>query len=279
VSLGTCAFGPLYLCASMIDDADLDTRLAAAVAGGYQGIGLRPGHVTRAVAAGAGVGQIAAKLDDAGLELVEIGFLNDWWQPDDRATKSRVHEDALHRLKDSLGGRHMVVLGGPLDQPLEVATERFAGVGGRAAAHGLTVALEYPAWTATSSAAIAWDLVRTADRPNAGIVVDTWHQFRGTGSLSDLAAIPPDRIVAVQLSDGPMAPIGTELEDTFRNRRVPGSGEFDLVGLFRLMLERGIRAPLGVEVLSDELRSGTPRTAAVSAAHATRALLARVATR
>ena len=36
--------GDLYLCASTIDRASFQERLDAAFAGGYAGIGLRPGH-------------------------------------------------------------------------------------------------------------------------------------------------------------------------------------------------------------------------------------------
>lgn len=37
----------LYLCASTIDGASFQQRLEAASAGGYVGIGLRPGHYKR----------------------------------------------------------------------------------------------------------------------------------------------------------------------------------------------------------------------------------------
>ncbi|MGY1722255.1 sugar phosphate isomerase/epimerase family protein [Blastococcus sp. SYSU DS0533] len=276
----TAAFAPLYLCASTIDDADLDTRIAAAVAAGYAGIGLRPGHLARALAGGGTVADVRAKLADAGLELVEIGFLAEWWHGDDvRAARTLEHERALHRLKDEVGGRHVMVIGGPLEQPLDVVAERFAGVCDRAAEHGLVVGLEFLPWTDTDSAVRAWDVVRTAGRPNAGIVLDTWHHVRGSRTLTDLDAVPPERVVAVQLSDGPLAPVGTELEDTFRRRQLPGHGEFDLTTLLRRVLELGVRAPLGVEVLSDELRARSPQVAAAAAADATRALLERVGTR
>lgn len=266
-------FSPLYLCASTINDADLDTRIDAAVAGGYDGIGLRPGHLAQAAADGFTAADVRHRLSDAGLELVEIGFLADWWLTGEEAAKSRAHEEELYRLKDALGGRHMMVIGGPLDEPVEIVGQRLAGVCDRAARAGLTVALEFLPWTDTSTITTAWSIVEAAERPNVGIVMDTWHQFRGGGTLAEIDAVPADRIVAVQLSDGPVAPVGSELDDTFHRRMLPGQGEFDLVGVLAGLYRRGIDVPLGVEVLSDELRALPPRVAARTAARATRALL------
>ena len=48
---------------------------------------------------------IRASMADCGLELVEIGFLSDWWETGERAERSRAREDSLYRLKDELGGR------------------------------------------------------------------------------------------------------------------------------------------------------------------------------
>jgi sugar phosphate isomerase/epimerase len=267
-------FGSLYLCASTIDDADLDTRLEAAVHGGYAGIGLRPGHVRKAVAAGTSIPAIRAKLADHDLELVEIGFLADWWETGERAEPSRAHEESLYRLRDALGGRHMMLIGGPLDRPLDEVAERFALVCDRASDHELRVALESLPWTDTDSVARAWSIVERSGRANGGVVMDTWHHIRGSGVDDDLDRVPPDRFVTIQLSDGPRARIAGELDDTFRRRLLPGDGEFDLRTLLGRLAALGVTAPVGVEVLSDELRALDAREVASRAADATRALLA-----
>lgn len=264
--------GDLYLCGSTIDAADLDTRLEAAALGGYAGIGLRPSHLDRALDSGLSVADVRARIADRGLELVEIGFLSDWWE-DDAAT-SRNHEESLYRLRDDLGGRHMMVIGGPLVRPLDEIAERFAGVCDRAAVHGLTVAFESLPWTDTDSVLQAWRIVERAGRPNAGVVFDTWHHVRGSGTDDGLALVPADRFVTIQLSDGPRARIVSEFDDTFRRRLLPGSGEFDLVALLGRLADLGVTAPIGVEVLSDELRALDPRDVASQAADATRAVLA-----
>ena len=107
----------MYLCASTIDGASFQQRLEAASAAGYAGIGLRPSHYQAARAEGRSETDLRRLLEDHGLELTEIGFLAGWWESGDLAARSRAHEDQLYRLKGSLGGRHMMLIGGPLRSP------------------------------------------------------------------------------------------------------------------------------------------------------------------
>ena len=135
----------MYLCASTIDGASFQQRLEAASAGGYVGIGLRPGHYKAARAEGRSETDLRRMLEDHGLELTEIGFLAGWWESGDLAARSRAHEDQLYRLKESLGGRHMMLIGGPLREPIGTIAERFAAVCDRALDHGLMVGSGVPA--------------------------------------------------------------------------------------------------------------------------------------
>lgn len=267
----------VFLCASTIDAASLPERITAAARAGYDGIGLRPGHLARAHAEGATTAEIRSELAMNGLEVFEVGFLSDWWLPDGENTKSLAHEASLHSLKEAVGGRHMMVIGGPLDQGIDVVADRFAGVCRRAAKHGLRVALEFLPWTDTRTVEDAWRIVEAAGEPNGGVVVDTWHFFRGGSTFAQLERVPADRIPVIQLSDGPFRATGTELEDTFHLRRLPGDGEFDLRGLMATLTAMGVSAPVGMEVLSDELRSLDTETVARRTRDAFRAFLADVA--
>jgi len=264
----------LYLCASTVDGASFQQRLEAASAGGYAGIGLRPSHYKAAMAAGWTEPDLRRMLEERGLEVVEIGFLADWWETGELAARSRAHEEQLYRLKESLGGRHMMLIGGPLRQPIGVVAERFATVCDRALDHGLLVGLEFLPWTDTADADRAWQIAKAAGRPNGGVVLDTWHHFRGAADNDLIRAIPADRVVAIQFSDGERERTGTDLEDTFKRRRLPGEGDFDLRSFLSTVAEMGVTAPVGVEVLSDELRKLGPQEIARRAADASRQVLA-----
>lgn len=149
----------------------------------------------------------------------------------------------------------MMAISGPLGLGDDIVAERFAGLCRRASEHGLKVALEFLPWTDVNTIEKAWKLIEASGEPNAALALDTWHFFRGGSTPEMLEAVPADRIAVIQLSDGPLSKMDDELEATFRFRRLPGEGDFDLERLFRLLIEKGVTAPIGVEVLSEDLRT------------------------
>jgi sugar phosphate isomerase/epimerase len=244
-----------YLCASMVDGAGFEERLNAASTAGFSGIGLRPTHYKAARAAGLSDADMRAKLDDHGLELIEIGFVADWWETGEKAARSQAYEQTLYQLKEKLGARHLVLISGPITDPVDTLAERFAAVCDRAAEHDLRVGLEFLPWTDMHTLAAAWRIAELSGRDNGGLVYDTWHINRGGTTEAMIRAVPPGRVVAVQISDGSRTSVESELDDTFKRRRLPGDGEFDLAAFIELLESLGVDAPVGVEVLNDELRA------------------------
>jgi sugar phosphate isomerase/epimerase len=268
--------GELYLSASTIDKVGFIERLDAAAGGDYQGIGLRPTHYKAAQADGFSDADMRAMLADRGLEVTEIGFVANWW---DGPESSLAHEQALYRLKDALGGRHLMMIGGPMKDPVDLIAERFAGVCDRAAEHGLRVALEFLPWTDMDDAGKAWQIAELSGRANGGVALDVWHHNRHGADDDLVRAIPAERIVTIQISDGEATPTGTDLEDTFNRRLLPGEGDFDVVALMTLLDSMGVAAPVGIEVLSEDMRSRTAAEVARLGADATRKVLAAAASR
>jgi sugar phosphate isomerase/epimerase len=108
----------------------------------------------------------------------------------------------------------------------------------------------------------AWRVVEAAGRQNSGVAIDLFSFFRAGCSLDSLRAIPPQRILAVQLSDGEREtamPLGEEL---YRRRLCPGEGVFDLVGTVRALDAMGADPVYEVEVFSDAQRGRPVREAA-----------------
>jgi sugar phosphate isomerase/epimerase len=178
----------------------------------------------------------------------------------------------MYELADALGGRYMMAIA-EIEGDLDDVAERFAALCDRAGEHGLNVAIEFLPWTTIPDAGVAWDIVRLADRDNGGLLVDSWHHFRGAANDDLIRAVPPERILSVQFDDADAEVVGTLLEDTLHRRRLPGEGSFDLEGFIRLMDDHGVHCPLSVEVLSDELRRGSAHDAATRSAAATRRVL------
>ena len=76
----------------------------------------------------------------------------------------------------------------------------------------------------------------------------------------------------IQLDDAD-PPQGDAADDTSHRRRLPGQGEFDLVGLIRLLDGLGVDAPLSVEILNDDFSALEPKEAARQALAATMSVL------
>src|SRR5262249_5675376 len=159
--------------------------------------------------------------------------------------------------------------------PADGAAEAFAALCDRAAERGLLVHIEF--WPGSAlDLATAASVVASANRPNGGLLVDTWHLVRTRGGTELLRGIPGDRIMAVQ--GGGLPPVGEPEADyptaAPTPRLPPGEGALDRPGLVRLLDARGALAPIGVEVCSERLAAEPPETVARRAGDAVRALLA-----
>lgn len=266
--------GDLILSSQTINARSFAERVAVAAASGCAGIGLRWRDYEAARAEGASDADLRAVLADHGVEVGEYEVLRDWAYDDERAERGREAEERVWRMADALGGRHVITIAERLPGPLEQMAERLAGLASRAAAHGITVAVEFLPWTEIPDATTAWEIVRLSNAPNAGVLVDSWHLYRGTGDEGEVRAVPPDRIVALHIDDGDAVQVGTPLEDTLHRRRVPGEGTFPLVDYVRMLDEMGVRVPFGVEVISDELQALPAAEAARRTVGGTRRVLA-----
>lgn len=258
-----------------------EERVRAAADAGFAAMGLYIGEYERLRAQGARDADLRGFLDQYAMRVVEIEALRGWSATgDERAAYLRT-ERAVFAMNDALGPAHHVQVIGPYTGTLDDAAEAFAGLCDRAAEHGLAAAIEFlPEMSNIPDAATAMRIVTRAGRPNGGICLDCWHHFRGANDDDMLRSIPAERVFAVQFDDGPRQRVDPDYyTDCTRHRRVPGEGDFDLVGFLRLVGEMGVRLPLSVEVMSAGLQ---PRPAAETArrlADATRAVMAAAATR
>ena len=138
-------------------------------------------------------------------------------------------EHELFAVAEGVGARSLNavdVFGGTWS--LDEAAAAFAGLCDRAADHGLLVHLEFLPWSRIPDLATAWQVVRAADRPNGGIMLDAWHYFRSEPDGALLRSIPGASILGVQLCDAPAVAEPDPLHATLHERLLPGDGELAL---------------------------------------------------
>ena len=276
----------LVLCAGTIPDAGFRERVDAAAAAGFSAISLWGRDYKRGQAEGLSDADMCALLDDNGLAVAELDGVGQWWpgaagmappvEGDEADSFFAFTEQDMYAIADAVGARSInaVEVYAQTDVPLEAAAEEFAALCDRAAEHGLLVHIEYLPWSAIPNPRAAWEILRLADRPNGGLLVDSWHHFRSGSDDAGLREIPGDRIVAVQLNDAPAQAEDDPVDECLHRRLVPGEGAIDLVKLVKLLDESAVRAPIGIEVMSDEIFALPADEAARRVGDATRAVLA-----
>lgn len=113
----------------------------------------------------------------------------------------------------------------------ERAAADFAALCRLAAPMSLTVGLEFLPWTPTSDLAAAVEIVRRADQPNGGIVIDTLHFCRSTSTVDQLRLLPAELFPFIQLCDAPRETPRTEeglIHAARAARNFPGEAGLDL---------------------------------------------------
>lgn len=260
------SLGPddLVLCSgSLSRQVTFADRLSAARAGGFAGISLWGRDYELARSQGWSDADLRSMLDDSGLSVAELDPAW-WWTPGatdvlipprfDTEQVFGFGETELFGIADALGARSLNavdVFSGSWS--LDEAAAAFAGLCDRAAEHGLLVHLEFLPWSRIADLATAWQVVGAADRANGGLALDAWHYFRGGPDPVVLEDIPGDKVLCIQLDDGPAQPEDDLLTATLHQRLAPGEGELDLRGLVAGLRRIGSQAPWGVEVFSDAL--------------------------
>lgn len=250
------------LCAGSLPRASFRQLVESAAAAGFDAVSLWSRTHRRATTReGLDEVEMRALLEGHGLAVSEFESIDTWLPSEVRplAGNPPLPVEEFLRIGEALRARTLVAIqSAPVELPFEGVVAHFADLCDRARERGLDVALEAPPFTAIADLDRARRLVEAADRPNAGLVVDSWHHRRSRVSDVALEDLPADRVLCVQLADGPAIPESDLLEETIWRRLPVGAGDFELAGLLRRLDEMGVRCPVGVEVFDESGEHGDP---------------------
>lgn len=194
-------------------------------------------------------------LDDNGIVHTEIEFLLDWFTTGEERRRSDETRRMMLETAEALGSHHIKVgdLSGARPAMAELA-EAFAGVCRDAAEYGTSVGYEMMPVAVIDTPAKAVELAEMAGEPNGGVVIDLFHVVRGNIPFSDVAAIPANRLLGIELNDGPTEAKFDFVIEATDHRLLCGEGDWDVKGFIKTMLEAGYPGPWGVEILSQTHR-------------------------
>lgn len=137
------------------------------------------------------------------------------------------------------------------DPDLNRGVDQIGLLAEMAAAAGMETTLEFAPGLCVSDLSTALGVVREVGRPDLRLLIDTMHLVRSGSGADDIAALDPDLIGYVQLSDAPLvASLPNYLEESCFQRMVPGSGELPLLDILEALprhLVIGLEVPLRAE--------------------------------
>ena len=233
---------------------DFKDRVEAAARAGFRGVGIWHAdleHVQQKYS----LPEMRRILDDNCIRHVELEFLLDWFLEGERKKQSDIRKRKLLEAAETLQAHHVKV--GDFFQetcPMNRLVESFAFLCKEASEHGTKIGFELMPFAMIRTLAESLAMVQGADASNGGITFDMWHIAKLGLSYDDVARVPRQYVISVELNDGTFQAPWSLHEDTINHRRLCGDGEFDVKGFIRCLQEVGYDGPWGIEVLSEELR-------------------------
>jgi 4-hydroxyphenylpyruvate dioxygenase len=140
---------------------------------------------------------------------------------------------------------------------IDRAAADFRELGDLAAKHGMRVGFEALAWGAhVNDYRDAWEIVRRANHPSIGVILDSFHALAPAFPVSAIASIPADKIFLVQLADAPK--LGLDVLSWSRHFRCfPGQGDLPVAKFMEAVQATGYSGAWSLEIFNDQFRAGS----------------------
>jgi 4-hydroxyphenylpyruvate dioxygenase len=140
---------------------------------------------------------------------------------------------------------------------IDRAAADFRELGDLAARYNIKVGYEALAWGAhVNDYRNAWEIVRRADHPNIGVILDSFHTLAPGFPVGPIASIPADKIFLVQLADAPK--LGLDVLSWSRHFRCfPGQGDLPVAAFMEAVQAAGYPGPWSLEIFNDQFRAGS----------------------
>jgi sugar phosphate isomerase/epimerase len=248
---------------------DFKDRVEAAAKAGFKGIGIKEVDLAH-ILERRSLKEMKQILDDNGILHFELEFLTDWFVDGDRKKQSDKTKQMLLTAAEALGARHIKV--GDFDMqttPMPRLIDAFAALCAEAANYGTRILFELIVDAMIRTLPETLQMVEGAGAKNGGIMIDLWHVVKLGIPYEDVARIPKQYLLGIELNDGTLHCPWDLHTDTVHHRKLCGEGEFDVKGFVACMQKAGYSGPWGIEVLSDDLRKKSLEAAATKAFNTT----------
>ena len=235
---------------------EFKARIEAVARAGFKGVGLWHADLEHVMQTRS-LKEMKKILDDNGIKHVEIEFLGDWFLEGEKRRESDKRKKLLFDAAVELGGRHVKV-GDFVNTkvPMPQMIDEFGKLCREAQKIGTKIGFEIMPFCEINTLEKARALCAGAAAKNGGIIFDLWHIVKLKIPYADVWKFPKEYFLGVEINDGYLKPPTTDLaEETTQYRKLCGHGEFDVKGFTSMMAGSHYQGPVGIEVLSKDIRS------------------------
>lgn len=221
--------------------------------------------------------QFRAVCSDAGLQIANlIGFFE--WAADEPERRKAGFEEARRNFAQAQELGCPFVAAPPFgmtavaDADLLAFAERYAALVDLAAEFGVIPLLEY--WghsQALGRLGEALLVLAECDRPQARLLADTFHTYKGSGTLSGFRLLGPRSLGLLHINDYPATPSRPEIRDAARV--YPGDGIAPLQEVLSDLCAAGWHGVLSLELFNEGYWQSDPATVARTGMEKLRAML------
>ena len=210
---------------------------------------------------------VARMVEGLGLKVLTFQPFRDFeGMPEPQRSRTFARAERKFDLMGELGCDQLFVCSNVSPDSLagiDRAAADFHELGERAGKRGIRVGYEALGWGRhVNDYRDAWEIVRRANHPAIGVVLDSFHIFSRRTDLKPMRSIPHDKIFLVQLADAPWLDMDV-MQWSRHFRCFPGQGDFPLLDFMEAISATSYNGPLSLEVFNDEFRAGSPRGVAV----------------
>lgn len=250
--------------ATVCVSGDLRSKLEAIARAGYDGVEIFENDLLSFDGSPGELRELCARL---GLKILAFQPFRDFEaMPEPQRTRNLERARRKFDLMAELGTDFLLVCSNVSPQcidDLDRAAEDLRELAELAAERGLRIGFEALAWGRhISDYRDAWEVVKRADHPALGVVLDSFHILARGLELETLARIPADKIAFVQIADAPLLDMDI-LQWSRHYRCFPGQGRLPLGNFMRALASTGYAGPLSLEIFNDAFRAAPAEATAV----------------
>ncbi|MDQ0467335.1 bifunctional sugar phosphate isomerase/epimerase/4-hydroxyphenylpyruvate dioxygenase family protein [Labrys wisconsinensis] len=243
---------------------DLSEKLTAIARAGFDGVEIFEADVLSFDHSPREVGRMVR---DQGLEVTLFQPFRDFeGLPEPARRKAFDRAERKFDLMEELGTDLVLICSSVSPQALggiDRAAADLRELAGRAARRGLRIGYEALAWGRfVSDHRDAWEIVRRADHPALGLILDSFHTLSRGIEVTSISSIPKEKLFLVQLADAPRLQLDL-LSWSRHFRTMPGQGDLPVAEFVRAVQATGYDGVLSLEIFNDQFRAGSARMVAL----------------